>query len=99
NTSIHEGIPMSILEAMAQGIPVIAPNVGGLNEIIDNGLQGYLINDRDPKSFAERCNYLYKNKNLLKIMGNAAREKITKHFSVNQMVSRYYYLYRSVLNF
>ncbi|MCD6198333.1 MAG: glycosyltransferase family 4 protein [Deltaproteobacteria bacterium] len=46
---------MSILEAIAHGIPVVAPDVGGISEIINNGEDGYLIETRDSKAFAEKC--------------------------------------------
>ena len=59
NTSFHEGLPMGILEAMSYGIPVIAPKCGGLPEIIDNGIEGYLIEGRDPARFAEKCLQLF----------------------------------------
>ena len=55
NTSFHEGIPISVLEAMAYRIPVIAPKVGGLMEVLEDGVQGYLTEGRNPKDFAERC--------------------------------------------
>ena len=47
NTSESEGIPVSIMEALSFGIPVIAPDVGGISEIIMNGLNGFLINEKD----------------------------------------------------
>ena len=93
NTSVHEGIPMSILEAMVQGIPIVAPRVGGLAEIIDDGVQGYLLDSRDPKIFAERCFELYENKSLRKNMGRAAREKIIQAFSVENMAKQYCAMY------
>jgi glycosyltransferase involved in cell wall biosynthesis len=93
NTSVHEGIPMSILEAMAHGLPVVAPNVGGISEIINNGEDGYLIEKRDPKAFAEKCFLLYKNKQLRQRMAQAAREKIVKSFSVENMAAQYHELY------
>jgi len=98
NTSIHEGIPMSILEAMAHGLPVIAQNVGGLHEIVDDGIQGYLVNEKDPGAFADKCILLYKNKVLWKKMSQAAREKVARNFSVPNMAQQYHNLYTSVVS-
>ena len=98
NTSVHEGIPMSILEAMAHGLPVVAPDVGGISEIVSNGEDGYLIEKRDPKAFAEKCFLLYKNKQLRRRMAQAAREKIVKSFSVENMAAQYHELYLNVVN-
>ena len=53
NTSVHEGIPMTILEALAHGLPVIAPAVGGIVEIIEDGKEGFLIDGRSTGDFAE----------------------------------------------
>jgi len=96
NTSMHEGIPMSVLEAMAHGVPVIAPRVGGLMEIIDDGVNGYLVEGRDARDFASRCVSLYENDMLRKQMGSAARNKIISEFSVDQMAQKYYNLYLDV---
>jgi glycosyltransferase involved in cell wall biosynthesis len=93
NTSIHEGIPMSVLEAMAHGIPVIAPKVGGITEIIDDGVNGCLVEGRNAKDFAKRCVSLYENDMLRKQMGSAARKKIINEFSMEKMVREYYNLY------
>ena len=97
NTSVHEGIPMSILEAMAHGLPVVAPNVGGIGEVVDNGKDGYLIETRDPEVFAEKCFLLYENKQLRRRMARAAREKIVKSFSVENMAAQYHELYLNVV--
>jgi len=89
---------MSILEAMAHGFPVVAPNVGGISEVIENGEDGYLIEKRDPKAFAEKCFLLYKNKQLRLRMARAAREKIVKSFSAENMAAQYHELYLNVVN-
>ena len=96
NTSFHEGLPMSILEAMAHGVPVIAYNTGGLKEILSDGLHGYLLEGRDPKLSAEKCLQLFKDKEMLRKMGIASREKIIKHFSYDKMAENYYNLYSNV---
>lgn len=93
NTSIHEGIPISVLEAMAHGLPVIAPRVGGLKEIIEDGVQGYLVEGRSPKDFADKCLELYENEPLRRRMACAAREKVAKEFSIDRMAEQYYHLY------
>lgn len=93
NTSLHEGIPMSILEAMSYGLPVIAPDVGGISEIIEDGVEGYLIHGRDPEDFSERCIRLVENRQLRAKMSKAAREKVIKEFSMEHMAEEYYKLY------
>jgi len=95
NTSVHEGIPMSILEAMAHGLPLVAPDVGGIGEVVDNGEDGCLIDIRDTKAFAEKCFLLYENKQLRRRMARAAREKVVKSFSIENMAAQYHELYLS----
>ena len=98
NTSLHEGIPMSILEAMSFGIPIIAPNTGGIKEIINDGVEGYLENGRDPKVFANKCLHLYKDRALRRCMGSSAMAKVEKKFSNERMAREYYQLYLDVVN-
>ncbi len=97
NTSIHEGIPMSILEAMSYGKPVVAPNVGGIGEIFKNGTAGFLIDQRNPITFARRCIQLATDSILYEKMSQLARNRVKKCFSMESMVSAYIDLYmRSV---
>jgi len=96
NTSIHEGIPMTILEAMARGLPIIAPRVGGIPEVVDDGVQGFLIDGRDPEVFAEKCLLLYNDRELWQRMSLAAREKTERCFSVEKMAQGYLEIYRKL---
>lgn len=93
NTSLHEGIPMSVLEAMAHGVPPIVPRVGGLEEIVTDGVDGYLVDTRNPRDFAEKCLSLCNNGTLRQNMSRAAREKVTGEFSVERMVQDYLDMY------
>ena len=94
NTSIHEGIPMTILEALSHGLPVIAPAVGGIVEIIEDGKDGFLIKSRDPRDFADKCLLLREDVELRQRMSRAAREKAEKAFSAGIMAEKYFSLYR-----
>jgi glycosyltransferase involved in cell wall biosynthesis len=87
---------MSILEAIAHSLPVVAPNVGVISEVVDNGEDGYLIEKRDPKVFAEKCLLLYENRELRRRMARAAREKVVRSFSVENMAAHYHELYLNV---
>lgn len=93
NTSVHEGIPMTILEALARGLPVVAPAVGGICEIIENGVEGFLIEGRDPNQFAEKCLRILEDGNLRQMMSRAARDKAQQTFSSHKMAESYYRLY------
>lgn len=96
NTSRHEGIPMTILEAMLYEIPIVGPNMGGLKEMMKDGIEGYLVDGRDPKIFANKCLHLYKNKLLRESMGASAREKVENDFSSDRMAREYYHLYLDI---
>lgn len=98
NTSLHEGLPMAILEAMSYGIPVVAPKCGGLSEIIENGVDGYLVEERTSGEFAEKCIELFYDRELYVKMSTASIRKISEEFSVDKMSRDYYDLYTNVLN-
>ena len=97
NTSIYEGLPMSVLEAMSMGLPVIAPDTGGLGEIIKNGVNGFLISSREPEKFAEKCILLFKNNQLYKNMSQEAYRTVKQNFTRSAMAEKYYSLYKRVL--
>lgn len=93
NSSIHEGIPISVLEAMAYRVPIVAPKNGGFCEIIENGRQGFLIENRDPQDFATACLKIIRNQELHQQMTEAARERVIASFSIDAMVEKYHRLY------
>ena len=97
NTSIHEGLPLSILEAMAKGKPVVAPMVGGIPEIIMDGEEGFLIESRESKEFAAKCLSLIRDRQLLEQKGNKAHKKIQENFSSGQMADIYHDLYEKII--
>jgi glycosyltransferase involved in cell wall biosynthesis len=78
---------------MVNGLPVVAPKVGGLEEIIDEGVQGYLMEDRDPEKFAKKCIFLYRKRALRQKISQAAREKVVQEFSLEKMAKKYFNMY------
>jgi glycosyltransferase involved in cell wall biosynthesis len=98
NTSLHEGIPMSVLEAMSYGLPIVAPKVGGFPEIVEEGISGYLIDDRDPSVFSARCVRLLSDQEEREKMAKAARQRVVDHFSREAMTTQYRQLYRELLS-
>ena len=93
-----EGMSYAILEAMASGLPVIATNVGANTELIGHGIEGYLYSPGDLKSLSGYIAELIRNEACLSKMGEAARNKIVKSYSINKMVSSYKDLYEEVLS-
>ena len=87
---------MAILEAMAYGLPVIAPKVGGIVEIIEDGVDGFLVSGRNAEDFAEKCIVL-QDGSLRAKMGQAARAKVEKTFSAMSMAQKYRKLYNEIV--
>jgi len=80
-SSLHEGIPMALLEAMALGKPVVATAVGGVPEIVTHGENGLLVAPRDDRALAEACLELAGRPGVTATLGAAARQTIAEHFS------------------
>jgi len=95
--SRSEGVPNSILEAMASGLPVIATNVGGVPEIVLHDKTGILIDWHNQTALIKAIEYLIKNHNKRKEMGKLGRERVLSKFSIQKMVSEYENLYKDLI--
>ncbi len=85
-TSKHEGQPSVILEAMACGLPVISTAVGTVPEMLKDGVNGYLIKEKNHKIIAEKISLLLTNEKLRNDVGWAARETMEKKYSLENYV-------------
>ena len=77
--SLHEGISSTILEAMASKTAVIASNVGGNKEIIENGVTGILVEPQDVQSFVKEITNLLQNNQLRELLVNQASKNVQKY--------------------
>ena len=87
-TSLYEGCSNVILESMAAGRPVVATNVGGNVELVEDGKTGFLVGVKDREAFAEKLLYLIMNPQVARVMGEAGRNKIRESFSIEEMVRK-----------
>jgi glycosyltransferase involved in cell wall biosynthesis len=97
-TSISEGIPLTILEAMAAGLPVVATAVGGVPEIVINGETGLLAPAHNDDGLAAHILCLADDPQLCRQMGHSGQERAREYFSEDHMHHRYLKLYREMLN-
>jgi glycosyltransferase involved in cell wall biosynthesis len=97
-SSISEGLPLSVVEAMASSKPVVATNVGGLSELVISGENGFLVPARSPEALAEKILVLLKNRDLRESMGKKGREIAQNKFSLDRMIENYQNLYDKLLS-
>lgn len=93
NTSLHEGIPLTILEAMAWGKPVVAASVGGIPEVVTHQETGILVEGRDLDVYSTWCETLARDASLRARMGRQARAAVVGRFSVQKMAVSYAAVY------
>jgi glycosyltransferase involved in cell wall biosynthesis len=94
--SYNEGLPGSILEAMAVGVPIISTPVGGIAEAVIENRNGYLINPGDVKSLSKKIIILSQDKKLRIKMGRESREIIKEKFEINSIVDQLEKIYVAV---
>ena len=92
NCSTYEGVSLTILEAMAAALPVVATPVGGNPEVVVDHETGYVIPSR-PRSLAETLAHLAFDARLRRAMGDAGRWRVIRHFSIARMVDDYAAIY------
>ncbi|MDD4990287.1 MAG: glycosyltransferase family 4 protein [Candidatus Pacebacteria bacterium] len=91
--SKFEGMPITVLEAMFAGLPIIASNVGGIGELIEKEKGGFLIRHSDKEALKEKMLYLIKNPQVRKQMGEYNFQKAREDFTLEKMVRAYEELY------
>jgi glycosyltransferase involved in cell wall biosynthesis len=92
-TSDYESFCLAVVEAMAAGKPVVAPAVGGIVDLVQDGRTGILCSARNTNAFTEATLLLLENRKLRWQLGEAGRERARQSFDVRLMVRRYEELY------
>jgi len=96
-SSNNEGTPVSAIEAMASGCPVVATQVGGLPNVIENGETGYLVPAQQPQALAAAMLKLISNPQKAAQMGRAAQLSVKDKFSINRLISETESLYQDLV--
>ena len=95
--SLQEGLSLSILEAQACGLPVVATNVGGISEIVENERTGILTQPRDDKALGKAIVRFLEDPESAENMGYAGKVLVDRQFSLEEMVKKVIGVYNEVL--
>jgi len=93
----QEGIPNVLKEAMAMGMPVISTLHGGIPELVENGVSGFLVPERDVEALADRVAYLMDHPERWPEMGAYGRKRIEKYYDINRLNDTLVQIYDQLL--
>jgi glycosyltransferase involved in cell wall biosynthesis len=96
-TSANEGTPVTVIEALAAGRPVVSTDVGGVRDVVTEGRSGYLVPQGDADGLVDRLRRLAADPELRNAMGEAGRAIVVPRYSVPRLVSDVDRLYRELL--
>jgi glycosyltransferase involved in cell wall biosynthesis len=94
--SRSEGLPMTLIEAFAHGLPAVASRVGGIPEVVQDGVNGFLCDADQPAQMCERLENILSDDALRRAMGVQARRTVETDFTVERMSAETYHLYREL---
>lgn len=92
-----EGFPNVVMESMAMGVPVVAPDVGGIPELVDDGVTGKLVASGTPSDYADAIDWVLDHPEESQAMGSRAAKHVRTTLSTEAMVSAYRALYNKLL--
>lgn len=95
--SNYEGLPISIIEAMRAGIPIIASDVGGVNELVQDEVNGFLIPRGNISELVDKLKYILHHKELIKSMGEASRKIYEEEYTADRMNQKILSVYNEVI--
>ena len=80
---------------MSYGKPVVASNVGGISEIVENGKNGYVV-ENSPQAFAEKITYILENEDVYHSFSAYSLKRFTEDLTIDKMVDAYLDIYRKI---
>jgi glycosyltransferase involved in cell wall biosynthesis len=92
-----EGCPVALLEAMACGKASVATDIPGSRDLVEHGKSGLLVPPEDPKALASALQQLVASPDLRRQLGDAARQRVLDHFTIEKEVAAHEVLYREIL--
>jgi glycosyltransferase involved in cell wall biosynthesis len=96
-TRCYEGFPTVLLEAMSYGLPVVCSRIGGLPEIVDDGITGLLYEPGNADELADRIRTLWLNPALCQKLGEAGRQKVQEDYAAERLMDRLLGIYEKVI--
>ncbi len=96
-SSVNEGTPVVAIEALAAARPVVATRVGGVPDVVTEGVDGFLVEPGDVEALAERLERLARDPELRRAMGEAGRARMLPRYAVGRLIDDIDRLYRSLL--
>lgn len=95
--SNYEGLPISIIEAMRAGLPIIASDVGGVNELVQDGVNGCLIPRGNVSELVDKLEYVLKHREIIESMGEASRKIYEQEYTADRMNKKILAVYDGIL--
>jgi glycosyltransferase involved in cell wall biosynthesis len=94
--SYTEGLPLVVIEAMACGLPVVVSTVGGIPELVNDGVNGFLVPPKDKFSLTEKLEILVDNEELRQKFGLKALETVDDEFNIEKKVEKMIEIYKEL---
>ena len=95
--SLWEGLPLTLLEAMACGLPIVGTSIPGLVDVVTDGQEGFLVPPEDPVAFASALDKMVRNPDERAEMGRRARRLVEERYSFKRVYAELVEIYRQVM--